>query len=303
MITVLIATHNGADTLPEVLRACCRLEAPDGGWKLVVIDNASTDQTRNVIESFKPHLDLTYIFESRKGKSTALNSGLSCVTGDLVVFADDDVLPQADWLTQFRVAADSKPEFSIFGGCILPKWEMPPEDWLLNWVPLSPTFAITNFEEGPIHPQLVFGPNMAIRAEILKNGYQFDQSFGPKGSDYTMGEDTEFSLQLTRAGFKSWHCKQAIVYHIIQSSQMTREWVLDRAIPYGRAQMRRRMKDISMSQLTKLKVSLHLRRLAILGRLLVARFNRNEERVFKQRWDLNFLKGQALQARMMLNSN
>ncbi len=62
-----------------------------------------------------------------------------------------------------------------------------------------------------------------------------------------MGGETELNLQLTEAGFKSWHCKEAVVYHMIRSFQMTQDWVLNRAIRFGRAQYRREMKDVPIS--------------------------------------------------------
>ena len=85
MLTVLIATYNGAKTLPEVLSAYCALEPPDGGWKLVIVDNGSTDHTKEIVATFRHHLPLTYLYEPRQGKNTALNTGLSNISGDLVV--------------------------------------------------------------------------------------------------------------------------------------------------------------------------------------------------------------------------
>ena len=77
MLTVLIATHNGADTLPVVLEAYTKLKAPDGDWKLVIVDNGSTDSTNETIRAFTRRLPLTYVFEPRRGKNRALNTGLA----------------------------------------------------------------------------------------------------------------------------------------------------------------------------------------------------------------------------------
>lgn len=49
MPTVLMATHNGAKTLLEVLKAYCKLDSPDGGWKLVIVNNGSTDGTKRLV--------------------------------------------------------------------------------------------------------------------------------------------------------------------------------------------------------------------------------------------------------------
>src|SRR5579864_25980 len=130
MLTVLIATHNGAQTLPTVLDAYCQLEAPCGGWKLLIVNNASTDRTQEFLDLYRSRLPLMAIYESAVGKSRALNTGLANVEGDLVVMSDDDAVPRSDWLVQHRNAADARPAFAVFGGVILPRWEVPPGSWI-----------------------------------------------------------------------------------------------------------------------------------------------------------------------------
>jgi L-malate glycosyltransferase len=302
MLTVLIATYNGAKTLPEVLNAYCALEPPDGGWKLVIVDNGSTDHTKEIIATFRHRLPLTYICEPKEGKNAALNTGLSNISGDLVVLTDDDVLPQPDWLRQLRLAANSQPSFSLFGGPILPKWECPPDDWILAWVPLGPTFTILDsLAEGPIRPRLVFGPNMTVRTDIFQSGYRFDEAIGPKGSNYAMGSEAEFLTRLANAGFKAWHCKSAVVHHIIRSFQMNKEWVLARAVRYGRGQYRLAAKELPNlpASLLGVPVSLLSQILAQRLRLGYAALSRDTEKLFTVRWQLNFLIGKAVEARLL----
>src|SRR5882724_9338189 len=114
MLTVLIATRNGVRTLPRVLEAYTCLQPPTGGWKLVVIDNGSTDQTRDIVLSFLDRLPLEYLFEERSGKNIALNTGLAKLEGDLAVFTDDDAIPSPDWLVSYRAAADTHTACSLF---------------------------------------------------------------------------------------------------------------------------------------------------------------------------------------------
>ncbi len=303
MLTVLIATYNGAETLPDVLNAYCQLESPNGGWKLIIVDNGSTDHTKEIIASFNKRLPITYLFESRRGKNAALNTGISDVSGDLVVFTDNDVLPQPDWLRQIRSAADSHLSFSIFGGPILPKWNSSPEDWILDWVDLGVTYAISSpAEEGPFNPHLVWGSNMAIRSDIFKKGYRFDETIGPKGSNYAMGSETIFLLRLTKAGFKVWHCKKAVVHHVIQSSQMTQDWVLKRAIRRGRGKYLVDALDSpgSLALLLGIPWSLLLPILVQSLRVGRAWWRGDAEKIFKARWEFNFLIGRAIEAQLIL---
>src|SRR5277367_3031437 len=98
VLTLLFSTFNGASTLPRMLDALERLKTPAGGWKVVAIDNASTDNTAALLQERRARLPLTVLAEARRGKNYGLNTGLSVVEGDLVVLTDDDVVPREDWL-------------------------------------------------------------------------------------------------------------------------------------------------------------------------------------------------------------
>jgi L-malate glycosyltransferase len=301
MITVLIATYNGARTLGEVLDAYCKLDSPNGGWKLIIVDNGSTDNTKDIIASFGSRLPITYIFEPRLGKSAALNTGLLSVTGDLVVMTDDDALPRSDWLVQMRLAADSQRSFSIFGGAIVPHWEIPPEDWILKWE--GSILAITDpaWEEGPIAAPRLYGPNMAVRSEVIEAGYRFDTSLGPVGRHYRMGEDTDFVQTLAKAGFRAWHCKRAVVAHMIRKNQMKREWVLRRAVPTGRVEYRRERRDDPCAPTLLLGIPRYMiaEILKQATRFAHARLTQDANTAFFERWRLHYLVGRAIEGRIL----
>ena len=110
-----------------------------GNWSSWIME--APTRTKEIIHSFMDRLPLTYVFEPARGKNAALNTGLASVEGDLVVLTDDDTLPRPDWLIEIRRAADSQPSFSVFGGTVLPHWEVRPEEWILAWVQLGPVFA------------------------------------------------------------------------------------------------------------------------------------------------------------------
>jgi glycosyltransferase involved in cell wall biosynthesis len=303
MLTVLFATYNGSGTLPVVLEAYRQLQKPVGGWKVVVVDNGSTDNSRAIVESFAGKLPLTYALELRRGKSAALNTGLQFLEGDLVVITDDDAVPHPDWLVEMRKVADAHPEFAIFGGAVLPRWELPPEPWIFAWVPLGVTYALTDaaWDEGPISPRKVFGPNSAYRQAVFAAGFNFDPAVGPKGNNYPMGNEHEFNLRLIKAGYTAWHAKGAIVEHLIRASQMDRDWVLRRAVRSGRGFYRIEVRTSLETVRPLFGVPRFIFR-EIAGqtlRVMRARLDRDENKFFSERWKLNFLIGQAEEARRM----
>jgi glycosyltransferase involved in cell wall biosynthesis len=238
-MTVLVATHNGAATLPLVLAAYRALEPPPGGWRLVLVENACTDRTGDVIRAGTDGLPLRHLAIPERGQNRARNRGLEELAGDLLVLTDDDAVPAPDWLVRLRAAADAHPDFGIFGGRVLPRWETPPPAWLLEEIPLAPCYAVTDPEwtDGPIKSDFVFSPNMALRADVLGNR-RFDESIGPRAGAYPMGSETELTRRLAADGVRAWHVREAVVEHLVRRFQITPEWLLRRAYRYGRGQGR-----------------------------------------------------------------
>jgi L-malate glycosyltransferase len=300
MLTVLFATKNRAQLLSRVLESFCSLEVPDSAWKLIVVDNGSTDSTTKVLDEFCGRLPLLALIEPNQGKNAALNAGLRFVEGDLTVLTDDDVFPQSDWLVQLRKAADANPEFTIFGGAVVPRWEAPPPRWV-EWIDLSPVFTITdpNRKEGETLPLLVYGPNMAVRSAVFRAGLRFNPSVGPCGSNYAMGSESELLARLGNLGHKAFFVPQAVVEHFVRKSQLGTSWVMKRAFRYGRGFFRllrmglldehRRLMDIPRTLIYETMRAF----LALCKAILSMRL----EAIFRATYELNFLRGQITEAR------
>ena len=300
MLTVIIATRNGAKTLPNLFDALSRVEVPPGGWKVVVADNGSTDETKAVVERYQTSLPITYVLEPKTGQNAARNTALGYVEGDLVMFTDDDTTPQGDWLMSVRRAVDAHPEISLFGGTILPRWEREPPSWILEEVDLGVCFAVSNPElsDGPCDPASVWSPNMAIRRAVFDEGYRFDESVGPSGASYAMGSETEFVTRVAKDGHKAWFCKAARVQHFVRAYQLDRDWILGRAVRFGRGTYGRQLRDAPYRGPLLFGMPRFLLRRAAAQylRLMKARLL-NRDQTFREHWELNFLVGHLVEAR------
>ncbi len=302
MITVLLATRNRRDRLALTLESLCRLRPPSSGWALVVIDNGSSDGTKDLLAEFGDRLPLTVLIEPRPGRSVALNCALAGQIADgLVVFTDDDVDPEPDWLARYEEAADTNPAYSMFGGTILPNWEVEPPSWVLDWVHLDVCFGILDFlDEGPCPHYRVYGANMAIRSEVLYRGYRLMESIGPSGSSsYVQGCESQLVRRLADDGHLSWHCKRAVVRHFIPRENLTEHWFFRRAGNYGRGQYalgadakwRPGASGLGFSARAWLGVAA-----SFLGASR-ARLKGDREARFKALWRMNYLIGMADQHR------
>lgn len=243
MLTVLFASHNGEAVLPRTLASMAAATPPPGGWKLVAVNNASTDGTETVLGSFAGSLPLTLIAEDRPGKNNALNRGLEYAEGDLYVFCDDDVVVAPDWLVQWRQAADCHPGYELFAGVSAPLWPADPPDWIVNEVDPGIVFAINPaMREGPCDAIAMFGTNMAIRAQVFANGTRFDGTIGPSNARaYPMGSETELARRLEKTGYRTWFAEGPKVQHIIRPQQMERAAILLRGYRWGRGQAQMRL--------------------------------------------------------------
>ena len=115
-ISVIIATYNRAEILRGALQSMAGLDREGISVEFVVVDNKSTDNTKEVIESFKQRLPIKYLFEERAGKSFALNKVLNEVPlGKIVVFTDDDIVANNNWLVAISEICKQWPDHSVFG--------------------------------------------------------------------------------------------------------------------------------------------------------------------------------------------
>lgn len=240
-IAVILATHNGANVLPDVLNGYAHLHAPDCDWRMVVVDNASTDRTAEILESFRDRLPLEILFEPVPSKNQALNRALDHVglEPDLFVLTDDDAIPQPDFLREWRRVIDAYPQYELFGGLIRLHFRQPPEPWLAGLRRRFPELyaEIDRAEDGPMIAEDIFGPNMAVRRSIFAKGLKFDPRIGPNSSqkDYPMGSENEFCLRVVReTGAQPWFASGPKVHHIVRPNQMTKAYVERRAYKHGR---------------------------------------------------------------------
>lgn len=237
-LTVLFATRNGAKILRRTLERYLELSPPSVGWELIVVDNGSTDASLEILESFASRLPLRILSEPRAGKNRAVNAGVEARRGELVVFTDDDILPDRAFLVGWEPVLTQHLAFDMFGGRIAPTFEQPPPAWLRTSSRESATmFAARDLPEGEVAAGEFYGGNMAVRTRVFDAGYRFDEDIGPNSTDadYPMGSETEFCFRLERMmGARGWFVRAPLVEHPIKAWQWTPQAWVRRSFRSGR---------------------------------------------------------------------
>ena len=239
-VSVLIATRDRADSLSRTLDALARLPRQAPSWEVLVVDNGSTDRTPEVIRAFTEVLPLVHLAEPSPGKNRALNRALPQARGELLVFTDDDCVPESGWLRELVAAADRWPSDGLFGGAVVPRFPRGTPDWLTRadfrhgrW---AFSWHLPRPDQGPTS-ETPLGPNMMIRAATL-GSQTFDPTIGPAGPDYAMGSEVELLLRLFRSGQPFIHVPEAVVHHVLRPDQVQRDTLLRRARRCGRGNAR-----------------------------------------------------------------
>ena len=239
-LSVLFSTWNRADRLEETLNLFTELDTDGLEWEIIAIANNCTDNTKEILERASDHLPMVVLEEPRAGKNVALNKGLEVTRGKLILFCDDDIVPEKDWLKQILSVAERWPDDSIFGGRIDPLFPDHTPAWIAD---PSFHFAIIAFaryvvadEEGPV-PNAPHGPNMAIRASAME-GMRYEEGLGPKGRSFPMGDETELLRRLHKKGHRYIYAAKARVGHPVEHVQLTLKWLCGRAQRFGRGYAR-----------------------------------------------------------------
>ena len=229
LVTVAICTWNRAQLLDQTLQGMRRLRIPTGhDWELLIVNNNSTDGTDAIIAKHSAQLPIRRLLESKQGHSNARNCALAHTRGDLLLWTDDDVLVDADWLARYVEAAKAHPRAGYFGGTVEPWFESTPPRWLSrNLDLLQGPFALR--ELGPeIRPfvarETPFGANMGFRTAGLK-GFQFNPHIGRVGTGMMSGDETTLIDQLRDDGIDGIWIGPARVRHFIPTSRMTTDYL------------------------------------------------------------------------------
>jgi glycosyltransferase involved in cell wall biosynthesis len=133
LITIAICTFNRAESLRRTLDSLLAMRlSEDIGWEVVVVNNNCTDHTDQVIASFANRLPIRQAFEAEPGQSNARNRAVEAARGDYIIWTDDDVIVDPEWLRGYFEAFRRWPEAAIFGGPIIPRYEPPVVTWVMQ---------------------------------------------------------------------------------------------------------------------------------------------------------------------------
>lgn len=224
-LSVIICTRDRPDSVRITLESILSCRYPTDRYEVIVVDNAAEgDSVVDVVESeFQGPVAVRVVREPEPGLSHARNRGLADADGRIVVFADDDVLVDRNWLYRLAVAFEAGDRVGASSGLTLPDvLETPTQRWIEGFGGRMRGFDRRLYDtdnppaDRPLFPFTVgdfgAGRNMAFDRRLLLDLGGFDVALGP-GALAHDGDDVEALLRVLLSGRQLAHDPKAIVWH------------------------------------------------------------------------------------------
>ena len=233
IVSVIIAAYNRCGQLKSVLEGLLE-QATDGTfvYEVIVVDNNSKDATRQTVEAYIPRFSarelsgkcvgLRYFFEPTQGKAYALNHGIKEAKGEIMVFTDDDVLVDKNWILE-TVRCFDRYNCDGVGGRVLPVYPDNTPDWIKREDPNKMSGIVVVYDYGAEtkkYEKLMdefIGANYAFKGEVFDDCGLFRAEFSK--SKVPVGEDREFIDRLIKNNKILYYCGEAVIRHPVDVSR------------------------------------------------------------------------------------
>jgi glycosyltransferase involved in cell wall biosynthesis len=233
-LAICICTWNRAEMLKSTLESISNLDLPEdlkSNWEVLVVDNNSPDNTKQITARFEPIIPIRYEFMGTPGKSNALNHALSTLDAQFIAFTDDDVRLPKNWISQYWGAikqADEK--IAFWGAGVTPWFEKEPNQEMANALPSVRTgFCGINLPENVLITDsnckaLPVGANCVFRYEAIKDR-RFDTKLGPNGTSHVTSEEWKMMRELIATGYRGQWVRDNEVLHYVPSTRLTLKYL------------------------------------------------------------------------------
>jgi len=235
-ISIVIPTFNRSASLRRAIRSLAVQDFPRTEYEILIVDNASTDATRVVVDEeirANPGHAIRYIHEPVPGLLPARHRGAAVATGAILSYLDDDIEADRNWLAAIHDAF-REPGVHLVGGRNLPKYEAPPPSWIERiWVRNSDheyCVYLSLLDMGKrrrvVDAIFVWGLNFSIRRETLYQLGGFHPDSAPARFQRYVGDgETGLALRVNESGLKAMYEPAALVHHFVPAERMTVEYI------------------------------------------------------------------------------
>jgi glycosyltransferase involved in cell wall biosynthesis len=238
-ISALIPTYNRSDLLPKAIESLLHQSLDRSLYEIIVIDNASTDATKQVCDRYISEKNFRYIFEPEQGLNISRVTGARESRGKYVAYIDDDAIASTIWLEKILYGFECvTPKPGSVGGKISPIWEIPKPNWFPDFK--GPYLTILNYGDQPqfiSYPKILFGTNMAFEKELLFKFDAFRVDLDRQKRKLLGGGDSWAFKVFADNAVPVYYLPEALVHHLVPKERATKKWLYNRHYWQGRTEV------------------------------------------------------------------
>lgn len=239
-LSIIIVNYNTKELLQKCLESVFSEERGVRSWEIIVVDNNSTDGTREMVKKLQSqHSELRTIFNKKnEGFAKAINQGIKQSRGEYLLLLNSDIIAKPNSIKRLVDFAEKHPGVGVVGGRLLNSdgssqgscfflptlWRVVKEFWLGN-----KRFSVVKkyVPEGkrPSEVEAVTGAVFLIPKRILSKVGFFNERY------FMYFEDLDYCRRVRKTGLKIYYLPEAEFIHAHGASgqqipQQTRQWLV-----------------------------------------------------------------------------
>lgn len=196
-VSVIVPVRNGEAEIGDCITSLLRCGYPEERREIIVVDNASTDRTSEIIRTYP----VRYAEEPRRGPSHARNRGVESSRGAILAFTDADCVVATGWIRELARGFEDAATFGVAGAI----FSYPPSTPAQRYMARRKVCWQRAGVESRWWPFAATG-NVAFRRETFTRVGLFDPRF-------LRAQDKDFGRRFFSAGLKLVYCATAVVFH------------------------------------------------------------------------------------------
>lgn len=203
-VSIIIPVYNGEKTLEQCLTSILKQDYEN--YEIVVVDNNSTDKTKEIIKDFQSkNKEVKYLFEPTRARGAARNTGEKTASGEIILMTDSDCVVPEVWIKRMI-----KPILSEGYEAVQGFEENIPDDFWNRYRHIKFTERFEKIKMSEVIGK-IDTKNFAIKGDSLKKT-------GFTSRKYFSGNDAELSIRLAKNKLKIKFLSDIKVGHFHPSS-------------------------------------------------------------------------------------
>lgn len=228
-VSIIVCCHNSTKRLPETIKHIALQDVPSSIlWEVIIVNNASTDDTHKVAErewaKYKLSVSFKIVSQPKAGLIHAREMGFEEAQFEYCLFCDDDNWLENNYVTLAFELMENRDKLGVLGGKGVPEFEVAPPDWFWTF---QDSYAIGPQSERSGNVTLtrgyVYGAGMVVR----KTAYLQVKSLGFKsllvgrnGTQVSGGEDTELCYVVAALGYEIYYEEELLFKHYMPRNRL-----------------------------------------------------------------------------------